>query len=78
MSDRTGAEFNQFVYAMDQVLSRDEVSKPILDLYEAEATNKLAKALMNNDQQTIDLINQNFDSYISELSDDGKSTYGSN
>ena len=67
MADRTGSELQQLVYAMDASLSTGGVTKPILDLYEAEATDKLAKALMNNDQQSIDLINKNFDSYVSEL-----------
>ena len=67
MADRTGSELQQLVYAMDATLSTGGVTKPILDLYEAEATDKLAKALMNNDQQSIDLITKNFDSYVSEL-----------
>jgi hypothetical protein len=67
MADRTGSELQQLVYAMDAALSQGGVTKPILDLYEAQATDKLAKALMNNDQQSIDLINKNFDSYVSEL-----------
>ena len=67
MADRTGSELQQLVYAMDATLSTGGVTKPILDMYEAEATDKLAKALMNNDQQSIDLINKNFDSYVSEL-----------
>jgi len=67
MADRTGAEFDQLAFALSDSLRRDEVAKPLLDLYEAQAIDRLSKALANNDQQTIDLIDKSFDSFISEL-----------
>ena len=67
MADRTGNQFDSFVFAMDAALARDEVSKPIADLYIARGTYDLAEALKSGDTQSIDTIKRTFQSHIDAL-----------
>jgi len=67
MSDRTGNQFDSFVFAMDSALSRGEVSKPIADLYIAQGTYDLAEAIRRGDDQSIDMIKRTFEGHITAL-----------
>lgn len=66
-SDRTGNQIEQLRFALSSTLSRGEVNKPFIDLFVAEQTDLLAKALRNNDQQTIAEIDKAFSGIITEL-----------
>ena len=67
MADKTGSQFDQFVFAMDTMLSRDEVSKPFLDMYTAKATDDLAKALASGDTQSAATIMRTFETISNEM-----------
>ncbi|MFZ9078528.1 MAG: hypothetical protein ACO23H_08340 [Alphaproteobacteria bacterium] len=67
MADRTGNQFDSFVFAMDAALSRGDVSKPIADLYIAQGTYDLADAIRRGDEQGVDMIKRTFESHITAL-----------
>jgi len=67
MSDKTGAQFDNFVFAMDSMFSRDEISKPFLDMFTAKATDDLAKALASGDTQSAATIMRSFETFSNEL-----------
>jgi hypothetical protein len=60
LSDRTGNQLEQLQFALSGALSKGEVNKPFIDLFVAEQADKLAKALQNNDTQTIEQIDAAF------------------
>ena len=66
-SDVTGSQMDQLRFALSQDLARGEVNKPILDLFVARQTDRLAKALDANDAQTIAEIDNAFEGIITEL-----------
>jgi hypothetical protein len=67
MADRTGNQFDSFVFAMDKALSQNEVSEPIADLYIARGTYDLAEALKRGDTQNIESIKDSFKGHIEAL-----------
>ena len=67
LTDATGNQLEQLQFALSDALSKGEVNKPFIDLFVAKQTDLLAKALRNNDDQTIQLIDDSFESVIGEL-----------
>ena len=67
LSDRTGNQLEQLQFALSGALSKGEVNKPFIDLFVAEQADKLAKALQNNDTQTIEQIDAAFEGIIGQL-----------
>jgi len=67
LSDRTGNQLEQLQFALSGALSKGEVNKPFIDLFVAEQADKLAKALRNNDTQTIEQIDAAFEGIIGQL-----------
>lgn len=67
LSDKTGNQIEQLRFSLSSQLSKGEVNKPFIDLFVARQTDKLAKALRNNDAQTIAEIDTAFDGIITEL-----------
>jgi len=67
LSDRTGNQLEQLQFSLSNSLSKGEVNKPFLDLFVAEQADKLAKALRNNDTQTIEQIDAAFEGIIGQL-----------
>ena len=64
LSDATGNQLEQLQFALSDALSKGEVNKPFIDLFVAKQTDLLAKALRNNDDQTIQLIDDSFEDII--------------
>ena len=67
LADRTGQQIEQLRFALSSDFARGEVNKPFIDLFVAEQTDRLAKALRDNDQQTIADIDGAFEGIITEL-----------
>ena len=67
LSDRTGNQLEQLQFALSDALSKGEVNKPFIDLFVAKQTSRLAKALRNNDSQTISEIDTAFEGVIDQL-----------
>ena len=67
LSDRTGNQLEQLQFSLSNSLSKGEVNKPFIDLFVAEQADKLAKALRNNDTQTIEQIDTAFEGIIGQL-----------
>ena len=67
LSDRTGKQLEQLQFALSGSFSKGEVNKPFIDLFVAKQTDRLAKALRNNDNQTIADIDAAFEGVIDQL-----------
>lgn len=67
LGDRTGQQVEQLRFALSSDFARGEVNKPFVDLFVAQQTDRLAKALRDNDQQTIAEIDKAFEGIITEL-----------
>ena len=67
LSDRTGNQLEQLQFALSGALSKGEVNKPFIDLFVAKQADRLAKALRNNDNQTIEDIDAAFEGVIDQL-----------
>ena len=67
LGDATGNQLEQLQFALSDALSKGEVNKPFIDLFVAKQTDRLAKALRNNDDQTIDAVDAAFEGVIDQL-----------
>ena len=67
LSDRTNNQLQQLQFSLSDSLAKGEVNKPFIDLFVAEQTDRLAKALRNNDTQTIQEIDDAFEGIIKKL-----------
>lgn len=67
LGDVTGNQLQQLQFALSDALSKGEVNKPFIDLFVAKQSDRLAKALRNNDTQTIEDVDAAFQGVIDQL-----------
>ena len=67
LGDATGNQLEQLQFSLSDALSKGEVNKPFIDLFVAKQTDRLAKALRNNDNQTIEAVDAAFEGVIDQL-----------
>ena len=67
LSDTTNNQLEQLQFSLSESLAKGEVNKPFIDLFIAGQADRLAKALRNNDTQTIQEIDDAFEGVIRQL-----------